>query len=153
MITRRCRAFSDKSCAKQLLHAQRPAEIHIHPGQVIHPIGVRNLLARSQIFANLFRAAMQVAQVGRDFRYDLAVSPEDQPQHAVRAGMLRPHVDEHFVGTDIVLDDALVADLCRHMRFNALECRGIPTAFHSLYGVDARPNLRGREYGGDPDAR
>ena len=35
---------------------------------------------------------------------DSTVSPssfEDQPQHAMRAGVLRPHVDGHHFGLDV----------------------------------------------------
>ena len=42
---------------------------------------------------------------GVDFGDDLAVGPQHEPQHAVRAGVLRPHVDEHLVGADVELDD------------------------------------------------
>ena len=49
---------------------------------------------------------MQIADVRHDFGDDFAVGPQHQPQHAVRAGMLRPHVDEHFVRADVEFDDA-----------------------------------------------
>ena len=49
---------------------------------------------------------------GVDLGDDLAVGPQHQPQHAVRAGMLRPHVDEHLVGADVELDDARDRRVC-----------------------------------------
>ncbi len=105
MITRRCRAFSGSSIVQQLLDRQRPAEIHVHAGQVIHPVGVGNPLPRRQVLADLLGAAVQIADVRRDFGDDFAVGPQHQPQHAVRAGMLRAHVDQHLVGADVELDD------------------------------------------------
>ena len=96
--------------AHQLLDAQRPAEIHVHPGQVIHAVGVGNPLPRREVLADLFRAAVQVADVRHDFGDDFAVGPQHQPQHAVRARMLRAHVDEHLVRADVELDDAGIFD-------------------------------------------
>ena len=47
---------------------------------------------------------------GVDLGDDFAVGPQHQPQHAVRAGVLRPHVDEHLVGADVEFDDARVVE-------------------------------------------
>ena len=114
MITRRCLAFSGKLRFEQLFDAQRPAEIHVHPGQIIHAVGVGNPLTRREILADLFGAAMQVADVRLDFGNDFAVGAQHQPQHAVRAGVLRAHVDEHFVGADVEFNDAWIFELSRH---------------------------------------
>ena len=108
--------FGGQLQVEQLFHDQRPAEIHVHAGQVIHPIGVRNPLSRSEVLADLFGAAVQIADVGRDFGDHLAVGPQHQPQHAVRAGMLRAHVDQHLVGSNIELNDARIVGLRRHIR-------------------------------------
>ena len=89
---------------QQLLDAQRPAEIHVHAGQVIEPVGVGQELARREVLADLLRRAVQIADVRRDFGHHFAVGPQRQPQHAVRAGMLRAHVDEHLVRLDVELD-------------------------------------------------
>ncbi len=75
-------------------------------GQVVHPVGVGNPLPRREVLADLLGAAVQIADVRRDFADDLAVGPQHQAQHAVRAGVLRPHVDEHLVGADVEFDDA-----------------------------------------------
>ena len=96
--------------AAELLDGQRVAEVHVHPGQVVHPVGVRDELDRRDVLADLLGAAVQVAEVRRDLGDDLAVGAQHEPQHAVRAGVLRPHVDEHLVGADVELDDGRVGD-------------------------------------------
>ena len=47
---------------------------------------------------------MQVADVRRRLGDHFAVGPQHQAQHAVRAGMLRSHVDEHLVRADVEFD-------------------------------------------------
>ena len=99
----------------QFLDGKRPAEIHVHRGQVVHPVGVRNPLTGREVFADLLRTAVQVADVGLHLRHDLAVGAEHQPQHAVGARVLRPHVDEHFVGANVEFDDPrIVVDELSH---------------------------------------
>ena len=114
MITRMTHRLFGDFHADELLDGQRPAEVHVHAGQVIHAVGVGNPLRRREIFADLFGAAVQVADVRRDLVDDFAVGPQQQPQHAVRAGMLRTHVDQHFVGADVEFDDAWVFNLHAH---------------------------------------
>ena len=75
-----------------------------------------NPLARREVLADLLGAAVQVADVRRDLGDDLAVGPQHEPQHAVRAGMLRAHVDEHLVGADVELDDARIVDVAMDIR-------------------------------------
>ena len=62
---------------------------------------------------------MQVADVGRDFVDDFAVGPQQQPQHAVRAGMLRAHVDQHLVRPHVEFDDAGIFQLHAHLRLTS----------------------------------
>jgi hypothetical protein len=61
---------------------------------------------------------MQVADVGLKFRDNLAVSPQNESQHAMGTGVLGPHVDEHLIGTNIELDDSLV--VFNHLRHDLL---------------------------------
>ena len=51
---------------------------------------------------------MEVADVGFHLGDNLAVGPKHEPQHAMGARMLRPHVDQHLVGADVELDDPRV---------------------------------------------
>ena len=89
----------------QFLDRQGPAEIHVHRRQVVEPVGVGNPLAGGEILADLLGTAVEIPDVGLGLRYDFTVGPQHQPQHAMRARVLRPHVDEHLVGTDVELDD------------------------------------------------
>ena len=118
----------------QLFDGQGPAEIHVHAGQIVHPVGVGNPLPRREVLADLFGAAMQIADVRRDFRNDLAVGPQHQPQHAVRAGMLRAHVDEHLVGANVEFDDPRIVDICRHVscQLSVVRCQWLDVVVASL---------------------
>ena len=92
----------------ELLDRQRVSEIHVHPRQIIHAIGVGDELDGSDVLADLLGAAVQITEVGGHLGNDLAVGPQHQAQNAVRAGVLRTHIDQHLVGADIELDDGLV---------------------------------------------
>src|SRR5262249_37726641 len=94
--------------AAELLDRHGVAKVHVHPRQVIHAVGVGDELDGQDVFADLLSAAVQIAEVRRDFRDHLTVGPQHQAEHAVRAGVLRSHVDEHFVGADVKLDDGRV---------------------------------------------
>jgi hypothetical protein len=55
---------------------------------------------------------MEISDMRLEFRNDLAVGSQHQPKHTVGARVLRTHVDEHFVGANVELDDArIVGDL------------------------------------------
>ncbi len=104
MISRKCRVFSETVMPQQLLDAQRPAEIHAHAGQVVEAVGVGQELPRREVFADLLGAAVQIADVRRHLGDQFAVGPQHHAQHAVRAGMLRTHADEHFVRANVEFD-------------------------------------------------
>ena len=135
--TRRCRSRSRRHEAQQLLHRQRPAEVHVHAGQIVEPVGVRRELPGREVFADLLRAAVQVADVGRHFADDLAVGPQHQPQHAVRAGMLRAHVDQHLVAAKVEFDQFRIDSLNQHFR-PSWRCRDIRAAGDNLCAADGR---------------
>ncbi len=98
----------------QLFHAQRPAQVHVHPGQVVHAVCVGDPLPRREVFANFFRTAMQITDVRRHLRNDLTVCPEHQPQNTMRAGVLRAHVDQHLVRADVEFDQLGIHSLQHH---------------------------------------
>src|SRR5437016_4432383 len=93
------------------------------------PTRVRLVLTRAPVLAELFEAGVQVAEV-RDAAHDrLAIELDDQPQHAMRGGMLRADVDEHMLGTQIGLcgrreRDTGRAPLSVHSRRGQLELDG-----------------------------
>src|SRR5262249_59721224 len=95
---------------RQFFNRERVAEIHVHPGQVVHSVGVRDELNRSEVFADLLGAAVEISHVRNGLRDHLAVGPQHQPQHAVSAGVLRAHVHQHFVGADVEFDDGRVGE-------------------------------------------
>ncbi len=98
----------------ELLHRQGPAEVHVHAGQVVQPVDVGHELPRRQVLADLFRRAVQVADVRRGGQDHLAVGPQHQPQHAVRAGMLRAHVHQQLVAAEVELNQLGIHPLDRH---------------------------------------
>jgi hypothetical protein len=69
--------------------------------EVIHALDERNHLLPLLLLRGLLDAGVQVAD-GRRHRHDrLAIELQHQPQHAVRAGVLRPHVDGHRLCSQI----------------------------------------------------
>ena len=69
--------------------------------QVIHPLDERDHLLPLLLFGGFLDARVQVADRRRRREHGLAIELEHQPQHAVRAGVLRPHVDGHHFGLDL----------------------------------------------------
>ena len=67
--------------------------------EVVHPLDERDHLLPLLLLGGLLDAGVQVAD--RGVGAETTVSPDElqhQPQHAVRAGVLRPHVDGHRLG-------------------------------------------------------
>ena len=60
----------------QLLDSQCKAEIHVHRGQIVHPVRVRNVLRRRQVLTDLFCTAMQIADVRRAFMHNFPVGSQ-----------------------------------------------------------------------------
>ena len=63
--------------------------------EVVHPLDERDDLLPLLLLGGLLDAGVQVADRGVGGDDGLAGQLQHQPQHAVRAGMLRPHVDGH----------------------------------------------------------
>jgi hypothetical protein len=106
--------FFGELVVEQLLDAQRPAEIHAHPGQVVHAVGVGDPLPRREVLADFFGAAVEIADVRLGLGDDLAVGPQDQAQHAVGAGVLWTHVHQHLVRADVEFNYARIIQSGRH---------------------------------------
>ncbi len=84
----------------QLLDRLAVADVVGRGRDVVHPVGEQDDLRPVAVLAQLLDAAVQVAD--DDVRVDdlLAVESQHHPEHAVRARMLRTHVDHEFVGVE-----------------------------------------------------
>ena len=69
--------------------------------EVIHALDERDHLLPLLLLGGLLDAGVEVADGGRHGDDGLAIELEHQPQHAVRAGVLRPHVDGHRLGSNV----------------------------------------------------
>ena len=83
--------------AGELLDGHHVAPLAVHAGHVLGAVDDGDVLVVRALLGELLFAAVQVADDGDDVLDELPVERDDQAQHAVRAGMLRPHVDDHFV--------------------------------------------------------
>ena len=99
----------------QLLDGEAVPKVHVHRREVIHAVGVGNPLGRREVFADLFRTAVQVSDMRRHFVDNFAVGAQQKSQHTVSTRVLRSHVDEHFVGADVKFDDARVFECQAHV--------------------------------------
>jgi len=77
----------------QLLQRQGIRQIGGHRRQVVEPVGEDDVLEVGARLAELLDRAVQVAHHGARGDDSLAVEREDEAEHAVGAGVLRPHVD------------------------------------------------------------
>src|SRR5258705_192866 len=69
---------------------------------VLERVEVADRLVIVRVLAQLLDAAMEIAEDGIEVDDVLAVDLEDDPQDAVRRGMLRPDVDEHLAVAQFV---------------------------------------------------
>ena len=69
-------------------------------GDIIHAVDVGIEHRISAMLADLFDAAMQVADDAFEAQNFFAVEPQNHAQHAVGRGMLRSHVDDQLVGVE-----------------------------------------------------
>ena len=94
--------------AAQLLDRQHAAEVVHRRGDVVGAVGPGDDLGVAVVLAQLLGAPVQVADDRVAVDDQLAVELEHDPQHAVGAGVLRPHVEGHQalagLQRDIVLD-------------------------------------------------
>ena len=82
---------------EQLLHRLAVADVARGSRHVIHAVRQQDDLRPVAVLAQLLDAAMEISH--HDVRVDdlFAVEAQHHAQHAVRAGMLRPHVDHELV--------------------------------------------------------
>ena len=87
--------------AEQLLDRQAERHAVGLRAQVVHPLDERDDLLPLLLLRGLLDAGVQVADGRRRRQHGLAIELQHQPQHAVRAGVLRPHVDGHRFGAEL----------------------------------------------------
>ena len=83
--------------AEHLLHGEYITEVIGHGRDVVHAVGVVDEVLVALVFAGLLEAAVQIADVGVDIDDFFAFQLYDETQHAVGAGVVRAHVDDHVL--------------------------------------------------------
>ena len=103
--------------AEEALGGQREPEVVEQRRQVVHPVGERDALLPGVRLERLLEAGVQEADVGAALAHHLAVELEHQAQHAVRAGVLRAHVQLHGLVVELHHVDGVVAGVdAEHVR-------------------------------------
>ena len=82
----------------QFLHGPAIREVIVHRADVVETIRMRNKLMIRPVFGEFFHAPMEKAHDHRGFRNPLSFEVQDHFQYAVRRGVLRPHVQQQFLG-------------------------------------------------------
>ena len=90
----------------QLLDRLDVAEVVRGGRDVVHAVGEEHDVRPVAVLAQLLDAAMDVADHAVRIDDALAVEAQHDPQHAVRAGVLGPHVDHQLVGVELGGADA-----------------------------------------------
>ena len=80
----------------QLLDRLAVADVVGRRRDVVHAVGQQDDLRPVAVLAELLDAAMQVADDDLGVDHLLAIEAQHHAQHAVRAGMLRSHVDDQL---------------------------------------------------------
>ena len=97
--------------AEQLLGGERERQLVEERRGVVHAGDVRGALEVGEVLTRLLHAGVQVADDRLRAQHGLALELEHEAQHAVGAGVLRTHVDDH----GLVVGRAL-AHRCRRPR-------------------------------------
>jgi len=92
----------------QLLDRQDIDQDVAHRVEVVHPVGHHAGLGVRLGFHVLLDAGMQEADIGDAVDDPLAVELEQQTQHAVRARMLRTHVEQHRLALQGAIGDQVL---------------------------------------------
>ena len=83
---------------EKFLHRLAVAQPVRDRGHVIHAVDVGIEHRIGAMLANLFDAAVQIADHAFQAENFFAIQAQNHAQHAVRGGMLRAHVDDELVG-------------------------------------------------------
>jgi len=70
---------------------------------------MRDKLVVGDVLGNLLIAPVQIPQLRHALDDGLPIQPQQHPQHAVRGGMLRTHVQHHIVFQRVLKEQADVA--------------------------------------------
>jgi len=88
--------------AHQLFDGQCVAEVVAHAGQVVEPVGEREIHQERIAFTDLLMVAVHVAHHRLEPDDGLAVDPQVEPEDAVRARVLRSHAHDELVGVELL---------------------------------------------------
>src|SRR6185295_18846258 len=69
--------------------------------QIVHPLDERDHLLPFLLLARLLDTGMEVPDRRRRRENRFAIKLQDEPEHTMGAGVLRPHVDGHRLGADL----------------------------------------------------
>ena len=81
--------------AEQAFHGQAVPQLVEERREIVGAGDERDALLPRSIFGVLLDARVQITDHGPARHHVLAVQLQDQPEHPVRGGVLRPHVDDH----------------------------------------------------------
>ena len=83
-------------CSSELFRRHAEDLVGEHGREIIGPIRVWHVTMPGDFLADLLNRPMEVADIGNRFADHFAVGLDYKAQHAVGAGMLRPHADGHL---------------------------------------------------------
>ena len=82
----------------ELLDGFAVAQVVARRSDVVHPVRDEHDLRPVAVLAQLFDPAVQIPDDDVTVDDALAIEPQHHPEHAVRAGMLRSHVEDELAG-------------------------------------------------------
>ena len=83
---------------QQLFDRQAVAQTVRNRGHIIHAVDVRGEPLVCAILTDLLNTAVEITDDALRAHHLFAIQLEDYAQHAVRRGVLRPHVEHEFAG-------------------------------------------------------
>src|SRR3990172_3105010 len=85
---------------KKPFDGQGICQVVVHRGHIVHAIHIgNNLLVVRHVLGVLFKAPVEISYVRNGVDDDLTVDNDLKAKHTVGRGVLRPHVDDHLIGT------------------------------------------------------